>query len=99
MWLALAPKFHTQADRLGRLATLSVPTRVIVGENDSVMFADCERLAATIPGAGRPGGGLAVIPGAGHSPHADNFEAWADALTGFLESLPAAAAVRSPGGG
>ena len=58
MWLALAPRFHTQHDRLDRLATLDVPTHVIVGEHDSVMGGDCRRLAATIPGAGVPGGGL-----------------------------------------
>ena len=90
MWLALAPMFHTQADRLGRLATVTVPTQVIAGENDSVMRADCERLAATIPGAGLPGAGLTVIPGAGHSPHSDNPEAWAEALTRFLDTLPPA---------
>lgn len=85
MWLAVAPRFHTQGDRLGRLATLAVPTHVIVGENDSVMRDDCERLAATIPGAQ-----LTVIPGAGHSPHVEAPDAWAEALTGFLDTLPAA---------
>jgi pimeloyl-ACP methyl ester carboxylesterase len=79
MWLALAPKFHTQADRLGRLATLAVPTHVVVGENDSVMLEDCRRLAATIPGAG-----LTTIPGAGHSPHTDTPEAWMETLQDFL---------------
>jgi 3-oxoadipate enol-lactonase len=85
MWLALAPMFHTQPDRLDRLAALAVPTHVIVGADDEVMRADCERIAATIPGAG-----LTVIPDAGHSPHTDRPEAWAAALTGFLETLPAA---------
>ena len=85
MWLAVMPQFHTQADRLERLATLAVPTQVIVGEHDTVMFADSERLAATIPRAR-----LTVIPGAGHSPHSDNPEAWAEALTGFLGTLPPA---------
>ncbi len=92
MWLALAPRFHTQADRLERLATLNVPTHVIVGEDDIVMRDDCERMAATIPGAG-----LTVIPGARHSPHAETPDAWSEALTGFLDGV--SPTVRPPTGG
>ena len=82
MWMALAPRFVDQADRLEQLATLDVPTAVVVGELDSTMFDDCVRLSRTIPGAD-----LTVIPGAGHVPQLENPEAWEAALVRFLESL------------
>ena len=82
MWMALAPQFVQQADRLERLARLDVPTAVIVGEQDATMLVDCRRLAATIPGAE-----LTVIPDAGHVPQLENPEAWQKALLGFLEGL------------
>ncbi len=82
MWMAMAPQFVQQADRLERLARLDVPTAVIVGELDATMLDDCRRLAATIPGAE-----LTVIPDAGHVPQLENPEAWQKALLGFLEGL------------
>ena len=82
MWMALAPRFVDQGDRLERLATLDVPAAVVVGELDSTMFDDCVRLAETIPGAE-----LTVIPGAGHVPQVERPEAWEAAIVGFLESL------------
>ena len=82
MWLALAPRFVDQADRLERLAKLDVPAAVVVGALDSTMFDDCVRLAETIPGAE-----LTVIPGAGHVPQVESPEAWEAAIVGFLEGL------------
>ncbi len=82
MWMALAPRFVDQPDRLEHLAKLDVPTAVIVGELDSTMFDDCVRLAQTIPGAE-----LTVIPDAGHVPQVENPQAWEQALVGFLERL------------
>jgi 3-oxoadipate enol-lactonase len=82
MWMAMAPLFVEQEDRLERLATLAVPTAVIVGELDATMLDDCRRLAAAIPGAE-----LTVIPGAGHVPQLEQPEAWEKALLGFLERL------------
>jgi pimeloyl-ACP methyl ester carboxylesterase len=82
MWMALAPLFVAQEDRLERLATLDVPTAVIVGELDSTMLEDCRRLAATIPGSH-----LTVLPGAGHVPQIEQPEAWWEALAGFLDSV------------
>jgi pimeloyl-ACP methyl ester carboxylesterase len=79
MWMALAPRFVAQEDRLDRLAGVDVPTAVIVGELDSTMLDDCRRLAATIPGAT-----LTVIPDAGHVPQLEQPEAWWDALSRFL---------------
>ncbi len=82
MWMAMTPQFVAQADRLERLATLPVPTAVVVGELDSTMLGDCRRLAATIPGAT-----LTVIPDAGHVPQVENPDAWWNALSGFLDRL------------
>ncbi len=83
MWMALAPRFVDQPDRLDQLAKVTgVPTAVIVGDLDSTMLDDCRRLAATIPGAE-----LIVIPGAGHVPQLEQPEAWEAALVGFLERL------------
>jgi pimeloyl-ACP methyl ester carboxylesterase len=79
MWLALAPRFVTQADRLDRLRSLDLPTAVVVGELDATMLDDCRRLAASIPGAT-----LTVIPDAGHVPQLENPQAWWAALSGFL---------------
>ncbi len=82
MWLALAPAFVTQVDRLDRLHSLDVPTAVVVGELDATMLDDCLRLADTIPGAS-----LTVIPGAGHVPQLEEPEQWWTALSGFLDWL------------
>src|SRR5436305_763775 len=79
MWMALAPRFVTQADRLDRLAGVQVPTAVIVGELDSTMLEDSRRMAAVIPGAE-----LTVIPDAGHVPQLEQPEAWWKALSWFL---------------
>ena len=82
MWVAMAPRFVDQEDRLERLAKVDVPTAVIVGELDSTMGDDCRRLAATIPGAS-----LTVIAGAGHVPQLEQPEAWWAAVSGFLGRL------------
>lgn len=82
MWMALAPRFVDQEDRLERLATVDVPTAVIVGEFDGTMGDDCRRLAATIPGSH-----LTVIPGAGHVPQLEAPDAWWAAISEFLGRL------------
>jgi pimeloyl-ACP methyl ester carboxylesterase len=82
MWMALAPRFVDQADRLERLAGLDVPTAVIVGDLDSTMLDDSRRLAAAIPGAR-----LTVIRGAGHVPQLEQPDAWWAALSQFLDGL------------
>lgn len=83
MWMALAPRFVTQADRLERLASVRTPTAVIVGELDGTMLDDSRRMAEVIPGAE-----LTVIPGAGHLPQVETPDAWWAALSGFLRRLP-----------
>lgn len=82
MWMALAPRFVDQPDRLERLSELDVTTTVVVGELDSTMFDDCVRLAETIPGAE-----LTVIPGAGHVPQLENPQAWEAAVVEFFSRL------------
>jgi pimeloyl-ACP methyl ester carboxylesterase len=82
MWVAMAPRFVTQDDRLEKLRSVRVPTAVIVGELDATMLEDCRRIAATIPGAS-----LTVVPEAGHVPQLENPQAWWAALDGFLASL------------
>lgn len=82
MWMAMAPLFVDQEDRLERLTKLEVPTAVIVGELDGTMFDDCRRLAEAIPGAH-----LTVLPGAGHVPQLEAPDAWWDAVSGFLSRL------------
>lgn len=82
MWMAMAPRFVEQEDRLSRLAALDVPTAVIVGEFDGTMGDDCRRLAEAIPGSH-----LTVIPGAGHVPQLEQPDAWWAALSDFLGRL------------
>ena len=82
MWMALAPRFVDQPDRLERLAAISVPTLVVVGELDSTMLDDSRRMAEAIPAAQ-----LTVIPGAGHVPQVETAEAWWTALSQFLDGL------------
>jgi pimeloyl-ACP methyl ester carboxylesterase len=88
MWGAMAVAMARQPDDLAALAAaVRVPTLVIVGEQDKPFRIPCDALAAAIDGAQ-----LVVIPDAGHSPQFENPGAWIDALTGFLASVPAAAA-------
>lgn len=82
MWMAMAPLFVDQEDRLERLTKLEVPTAVIVGELDGTMFDDCRRLAEAIPGSS-----LTVIPGAGHVPQLEAPDAWWAAVSEFLGRL------------
>ncbi len=82
MWMALAPRFVNQEDRLDRLRALDVPTAVIVGALDATMLDDCRRIAAAIPGAS-----LTIIPGAGHLPQLEQPDAWWAALRGLLKRL------------
>ena len=67
MWATLARAIRDQPDQLADLAALTVPTLVMVGEQDEPFLAPSRRTAATIPGAQ-----LVVIPDAGHSPQFEN---------------------------
>ena len=66
------------------LPSISVPTLVIVGDQDKPFVAPCEYMAKKIPGAR-----LEVIAGAGHSSNLDQPDAFNRILLDFLDSLPA----------
>jgi pimeloyl-ACP methyl ester carboxylesterase len=64
------------------LASIRVPTLVIVGDQDQPFVAPSEYMAKKIAGAR-----LAVIPGAGHSSNLDQPEVFNRALREFLTAL------------
>jgi pimeloyl-ACP methyl ester carboxylesterase len=66
------------------LASIRVPTLVIVGDQDTPFLAPCEYMAKKIPGAR-----LEVITGAGHASNLDQPEAFDRVLLRFLDSLSA----------
>src|SRR6267142_4631111 len=68
------------------IPSITVPTLVIVGDQDQPFLAPCEYLAKKIPGAR-----LEVIAGAGHSSNLDQPAAFNRVLLEFLETLPAPA--------
>ena len=82
MWVAMTREMVQQEDRLDALSHVSVPTLVIVGEQDDAYRLHCERIAKAIPGAR-----LAVISDAGHAPQFENTAGFCDALTTFLEEV------------
>jgi pimeloyl-ACP methyl ester carboxylesterase len=65
------------------LASIRVPTLIIVGDQDTPFLAPCEYMAKKIPGAR-----LEVIAGAGHASNLDQPQAFDRALLRFLDSLP-----------
>ena len=62
------------------LATIAVPSLVVVGANDTPFLAASDYMAAKIPGAEK-----VVIPNAGHAANIDNPDAFNAALAGFLK--------------
>ncbi len=79
MYASMVVEMAGRPDRLGDLSTLTVPTLVVVGEQDRPFLAASRRMADAIPGAQ-----LAVVPDAAHSPQFENPGAWWAAVTGFL---------------
>lgn len=88
MYAALGVEITSPHDRLAGLASVSCPTLVIVGEQDTPMIAPSERMAATIPGAT-----LAVVAGGGHSPQFEATDGLLAALLPFLDRVAAGALV------
>jgi 3-oxoadipate enol-lactonase len=66
-------------DRLEGLRAVTVPTLVIVGEQDAPFLGASRRMAEAVPGAE-----LAVIADAAHCPQFEAPDAWWAALTAFL---------------
>ncbi len=79
MWATIARAIRDQSDDLNAMKSLEIPTLVIVGELDLPFVSQSHAMAEAIPG-----GVLAVIPDAGHSPQFENGDAWAIALNSFL---------------
>jgi pimeloyl-ACP methyl ester carboxylesterase len=72
-------------DSTPTLATITVPTLVVVGEEDGLTPpAEAEKIAAGVRGAR-----LVRLPGAGHLPCLENPPAFTAALAAFLDGLPA----------
>ncbi len=65
-----------------RLAEISCPTLVLVGEQDVPFRKPSDEMAAAIPDAR-----LAVIPEAAHSPQLENAPAWNRAIVNHLERV------------
>jgi pimeloyl-ACP methyl ester carboxylesterase len=84
LYAAMAPAFVRATDRLDELEALpsALPVLVMVGDQDQPFIGPSERMTAAIPG-----GSLAVIPDAGHSPQFENPAAWWDALSAFLAEV------------
>ena len=78
-YAGLLRAMFNQPDRLDALRSLSMPTLVITGEQDRPIVKPSMAMADAIPG-----GELAVIPDAGHSPQFENPDAWWSALSAFL---------------
>ena len=64
------------------LASIGVPTLVLVGADDTPFRAAADYMAARIPGASK-----VVLPDAGHASNLDQPAAFNDAVTGFLGEL------------
>jgi pimeloyl-ACP methyl ester carboxylesterase len=79
MYAAMGMELTSRHDRLDELAALSMPTLVIVGDEDRLMLAPSHRMAAAIPDAE-----LVVVPDAAHSPQFENPEPWWKAVSAFL---------------
>jgi pimeloyl-ACP methyl ester carboxylesterase len=72
-------------DSIPTLQTISCPTLVVTGEQDTLIPpAEAEKLAKAVKGAK-----LVKIPDAGHLPCIENPEPFNAALIAFLDALPA----------
>src|SRR3546814_15414458 len=81
MYASMIGQMIDQVDRLQHLADVSVPTLVVVGEQDRPFVRPSQAMAAAVPGAR-----LAAIPDAGHSPQFENPDARRAVMPHFLGS-------------
>lgn len=79
MWKTMVHRFPEWADTLPAMAAVQLPILVVVGSEDETMRAQCEELAAAIPGAR-----LKVLGGVRHSPHMEAPERCLAVLREFL---------------
>ncbi len=83
--LALAARgilVQHSSEVIDSLASLAVPTLVIVGEEDTPFLAAADHMAASIPGARK-----VVLEGAGHASNLDRPAAFDEAVTSFLSTV------------
>ena len=79
MYAAMGMELTSRPDRLADLESLSMPTLVIVGDEDRLMLAPSHRIAQAVPGAE-----LVVVPDAAHCPQFENPDPWWKAVSSFL---------------
>lgn len=79
MYAAMARELTERLSRLDGLATVRVPTLILVGELDEPFVGPSREMARSIPGSR-----LVVLPDAGHSPQFEAPDAWWAALATFL---------------
>jgi len=79
MWARMVEEIVHQPDQLAELATLRIPVRGVVGDEDATFLQPMRDIVATVPGAE-----LVVVPGAGHSPQFENPPIWQKAMEDFL---------------
>jgi 3-oxoadipate enol-lactonase len=97
LYISLAAEMVRLPNNLERLRALpaSLPTLIIVGEQDTPFLGASREMAAAIPNAR-----LSVIPDAGHSPQFENPERWWQELSRFLAGLaPRSASGSGPSAG
>jgi len=82
MFASMITQIVSDDSRLADLVTLTMPTLVIVGDQDEPFLAPSRELAETIPDAR-----IEVIPGAGHSPQFEAAEMWWAVLSSFLDEV------------
>ena len=78
-WIALGDEMSKQMSLLGELASIAVPTTVIVGAYDSPFVEPSARMAAAIENAR-----LETIPLAAHCPQYEDAPAWRRAIDAHL---------------
>ncbi|NMA72167.1 MAG: alpha/beta fold hydrolase, partial [Firmicutes bacterium] len=82
-----------QAPLWDRLPRLAVPTRLVVGERDAKFVALARQMAARSPQIQ-----VVTVPGAGHTVHLEQPEAFLQAVLPFLEAHGAEAGGQGAGG-
>lgn len=81
-YAALIRDIAHQSDQLAEMRTVTCPSLVIVGEQDTPFLPDSHALAEAIPNAE-----LVVVPDAGHSPQFENPDAYLAAMERFLSRV------------
>ena len=81
-FVGFAKELNAYPSMVSQLHTITCPTTVLVGENDTGLRDAADVMAREIPGAA-----LVVIPNAGHSPQEDDPASWIRAVQTHLASV------------